>query len=226
MSYDVSVWSSSRPLTVDEAARIDNALADGAFDGLEADDRVGRFHAQLCERYPSVDDPDTARAERSPWTAGLDVSDRHVGITIAYSRVKEVLPAIARLALNLGLVCFDPQLPRISQKVPEGTASRSVLQTENGSVTLNASTDAIYSVLTSLKDPINSYAIFERGDSRYIQAKVDAMGAWVLECRDGAADQHYAAASPTLADVARSFAAFAGDGDVWKQGLTWRKVKI
>jgi hypothetical protein len=226
MSYDVAIWGSKRPLTVEEAVRIYAALTNADCKVVAPDRRVSAFYKQLCATYPSLDAPNKAQAARSPWTANIDVSNNYVLLPIAFSRVKGVLPTVVELARSLGLVCFDPQGPRLSQEVPAGTASRSVLQTEDGSVMLSASTESIAQQVSKLRVPQNSFVILERGRNRFIQAQVNARQKWVIECRDGAADRHYRALKPSLQDVVRCFVAFADRTSTLKDAVEWKQVTV
>ena len=224
MSYDLAIWGSKGPLTVDEAGRNYAALGNAAADVVAPDRRVSAFYKQLCSTYPSLDAPNKAQAARSPWTANIDVSKSYVLLPIAFSRVKDVLPSVVELARSLRLICFDPQGPRLSQDVPAGTASRSVLQTEDGSVMFNASAESIAAQVSNLRAPHNSFVILERGRNRYIQAQVNARQKWVLEYRDGAAERHFRASKPSLQDVVRCFVAFADRAGSWKDAAEWKHV--
>ena len=226
MSYDLAIWGSKGPLTVDEAGRIYAALTDGAANAVAPDRRLGAFYKQLCSTYPSLDAPNKAQAARSPWTANIDVSKSYVLLPIAFSRVKVVLPTVVELARSLRLICFDPQGPRVSQNVPTGSASRSVLQTEDGSVILNASAEIIAQQVSKLRAPHNSFVILERGGNRYIQAQVNTRQKWVLEYRDGAAERHFRASKPGPQDVLRCFVAFADPAGTWKDAVDWKQVTV
>ncbi len=113
MSYDVSVWFSSRPIRPEEAGPFHVALCDGRRDGLESSPRVRRFVDELTARYPQIDDVPDDKVDECPWTIAFDQSEGHVIMCIARSRSEEMKPIVQGLAAKHGLVCYDPQADEV-----------------------------------------------------------------------------------------------------------------
>lgn len=107
MSYDLYFWPSG---TTTNPRRLADRLADEKVDGLESDERVLAFRAELLRRWPDLADKivpwhhDLGR--RRPW-GRTDLADRFVGVTLSYGwESTSVLPVVAGA---YGLDTYDPQ---------------------------------------------------------------------------------------------------------------------
>lgn len=113
MSFDLSVWYSSRPVRPEEAGRVHVALSERRLDGVESSPRVLRFVDELTARYPQIDDVPEDEVDECPWTIAFDQSEGHVILCIASSRAAEMKPIVQELAAKHGLVCYDPQVDEV-----------------------------------------------------------------------------------------------------------------
>jgi hypothetical protein len=113
VTYDLIVWPVDRALTVEEAiAQVDRLDADFSL-GLGHDRRLDRFIAELEKRYPGI----RGRAAEPP-PCELDVMRRHVFLGIPWSRVEELVAAVADAAWRTGLAVYDPQREAVGLPAP------------------------------------------------------------------------------------------------------------
>jgi hypothetical protein len=115
MSYDLAVWHAAHRLSDEEAANVYQALCEAPateLPALVADPRVARFYGALTQRYVELED-DKDQERFSPWSAGLDRSERHVIMPMVFSRVGDVVPTVHALAREHGLHLYDPQEGRL-----------------------------------------------------------------------------------------------------------------
>ncbi|MGI5146810.1 hypothetical protein ACQEVC_10560 [Plantactinospora sp. CA-294935] len=107
MSYDLYFWPSGVAVN---PCRLAGQLADEDADGLEPDERVVAFRAELLRRWPDLADMIAPWHHdlgwRQPW-GRTDLADRFVGVTLPYSW--EHTAALPVLASAYGLDSYDPQ---------------------------------------------------------------------------------------------------------------------
>ena len=109
MSFDLSVWYSSRPVEPSEGGPFHVALCEGERGRVEPSPHVHQFVQELTARYPQIDDVPEERVDDCPWSIAFDQSDGHVMMSIAWSRAEEMLAVVRDLAAKHRLVCYDPQ---------------------------------------------------------------------------------------------------------------------
>lgn len=113
MSYDLGVFKTASPLSVDEVAALYESICSRrgtsvATPGLLADRSVDAFYRELIARYPELDDD-----EESPFACAIDHEDRWVVMSLSLSRADEVAAFVEQAALAAGLDTYDPQLSRL-----------------------------------------------------------------------------------------------------------------
>ncbi|GAA0391367.1 hypothetical protein GCM10009530_48320 [Microbispora corallina] len=107
MSYDLYFWPSG---ATKNPRRLADRLADEKADGLEPDERVLAFRAELLRRWPDLADKITPWHHdlgwRQPW-GRTDLADRFVEVTLSYGWAgTRALPVLAGA---YGLDTYDPQ---------------------------------------------------------------------------------------------------------------------
>ena len=122
MSFDLSVWYSSRPVLPEEAGPFHVALCERRHDGVESSPHVRRFVDELTARYPQIDDVPEDKVDECPWTIAFDQSEGHVIMCIAGSKAGEMKPIVQGLAAKHGLVCYDPQVDEVHNPPGPGPA--------------------------------------------------------------------------------------------------------
>jgi hypothetical protein len=81
--------------------------------------------------------------------------------------------------------------------------------------------------LRALTFPDNSFAILAAGPQVYIQTTMDDDGSFIVEYRDGSADDHYrASAEVAIDDVVRAFHSYLRQDDAWRSRFDWQKVNV
>lgn len=113
MSFDLAAWYSEQVLDAAAATAIYHALCEGRGfhpPGAEAGvPQFGRFKAAVEDRFPHLDSLPDEAVDASPWSGGPDWSDRAAVFTIRWSRSREMLDLLSRLAAEHDLVLYDPQ---------------------------------------------------------------------------------------------------------------------
>jgi hypothetical protein len=109
LSFDVAVWHRKRPYSPKEAGPMYQALCQGDTSVVDPDPRIDAFIADLIARYPSIDDYPVEEIDDCPWNCAFDQSAGHVILSMASSRIEEVVPVVAELAAKHRLTVYDPQ---------------------------------------------------------------------------------------------------------------------
>ena len=123
MSYDLAVWEGNRPPNDKAASDMFRSLYERYVESGEhepASDRIRQYAMALLDRYPDLSEPG---GEDSPW-ATEPLIDEAIGplmyFPMVWSSSEEVSAWAAQLAMDHGLVCYDPQLDRLR---PIGSSS-------------------------------------------------------------------------------------------------------
>ena len=117
MSYDLAVWEGPQPADdVAAGATFEEFHSRYLDEGCQTQPtpRVAAFTDALLERWSDLTDMDTS--DESPFAAGPvrgSASGPLLYFALSYSRADEVSAAVAELATDRGLVCYDPQLGRL-----------------------------------------------------------------------------------------------------------------
>jgi hypothetical protein len=110
VSYNLALWAEPIPASASEALALYRAIHGSAAIGPKPSRRIDGFRTELAALWPDLDTiADDDELDRSPWSAGFDVTDRSIELVISPSSTAEVIPVVASLAAKHGLVCFDPQ---------------------------------------------------------------------------------------------------------------------
>ncbi len=105
MSYDLAVWSGSRPASDDAAGQEYDRLLEQAEQEVaaDADPQIVAFVTDLIDRVPD---------EPSPWAAERlldDAAGSLLLVTMTADGARTAVPVCAKTAADHDLVCFDPQ---------------------------------------------------------------------------------------------------------------------
>ena len=109
MSFDLMVWDSTSPVTLDHARRTLDQIGDGDYSSLTDRENFRAFMTELTERYPPLESLTESTFDESPWTSGLVVRPGYVEMSLAWSKVETVAPCILELSRKHGLYLYDPQ---------------------------------------------------------------------------------------------------------------------
>ncbi|MEV7616136.1 hypothetical protein [Streptomyces sp. NPDC089799] len=123
MSYDLAVWEGVRPA--------DDAAATAVFEDLYREHMqhmggqktrpahlIRQYVEALVARWPDLSpDDDEEDEDASPWSDGPLINNASGPLFyfgMVFSRYQEAAAFAADLARTLGLVCFDPQVQRLT----------------------------------------------------------------------------------------------------------------
>jgi hypothetical protein len=111
MSYDLAVWRAPGPVTKKDVEKRYIAYCDGLPDHSDAKrvQEISSFFAELESRYPTISEYPLDRLSECPWNSRFDIAPDFGIVTIAWSRVSEVVPFVLPLASRHRLICYDPQ---------------------------------------------------------------------------------------------------------------------
>ncbi len=226
MSYDIAVWKESRPVTTTAAAATYARLCEGDLGAATPDPAIDRFHEELLGRYPPLADLSDEELDSSPWSCGIDISDRHAIMCMSYSRANEVVAFVQILAAKHELVVFNPQGPSVVFPPSLESIPHLRLQLESGRVIDAPGSEEIAQALRALRLPRNSYAILERTGLDYMQVGLQSSGELIIEFQDGSLDRHYAARQAPLAKVTAAFQAYAANSPAWRSMFSWQRLDL
>lgn len=110
MSFDLAFWYEREPSSPEQAAQVYEQLTDGVEGIVERNPAVGDFYHEVIATYGDLTEDFTQEVvDEAPWTAAVDFNSEYVITPIAWSRCKEVAPALAAMAARHGLTTYDPQ---------------------------------------------------------------------------------------------------------------------
>jgi hypothetical protein len=114
MSFDLGVWHSERPITVEEAGDLYLKLCKQEWVPIEESPAVEAFYRESCGKYPEIDMLPEDQVDESPFSCAHDRSGLHVLVAISYGqRTTPVAQYVVELAEKHGLICYDPQGPDV-----------------------------------------------------------------------------------------------------------------
>ena len=109
MSFDLTVWESSRPQTPEEGLSVYRKVVQDDARGLAPSRRLKGMLAELEGRYPGLDRCKDGEVDKSPWTVGFGRRAEYEFFCIAGSKANTIVPLIIDLCDKHRLLCFDPQ---------------------------------------------------------------------------------------------------------------------
>ncbi len=115
MSFDIGVWFNPGPMSQQDAANRYLALRQADLGGLESSKRLSHFVAELTQHFPQIDDVAEEDLDDCPWNSAFDMSGGHVIMSMDAGMAQDVLPTLLRLALEHGLITFNPQTGELHQ---------------------------------------------------------------------------------------------------------------
>ena len=109
VSFDLYIWHENEPITAAEARAKLERWSDNEDAVFAAHHSVGLFYDALVDRFPpleSFSDEDIDRL--GVWSMTPERSNAIVAASCVWSRADEVGTAIMTLAVEHGLVCYEP----------------------------------------------------------------------------------------------------------------------
>jgi hypothetical protein len=231
VSFDLAVWASPAPVTVDEAAAEHERLCSAAaVVGVDAPhSAVVAFHRALTDLHPDLTAAALAADERagaSPWSE-LSLTASAVLMAVSWRRAEEIAALVGELAAQHGLTLYDPQ--RRTVRSPVGAAPTPVLTQCDGTTWTDPDARWVERAVRRL-DERNWFAVLERADGHYVQAGCGEQvglgpGRYVLEYREGAPQTHHRAESGEVGAVVSAFQRFARGDSGWSEGIGWARCE-
>ena len=116
MSFDLAVWHSDAPISVQDAEKIYLSLCENPsfWEGEHAS--ITSFYNDLTHRWPEIDtipEEKVGDFEHCPWSCALDRSGMAILMCCVWSMADTVAIHVTELAYRHELVCFDPQARRV-----------------------------------------------------------------------------------------------------------------
>jgi hypothetical protein len=116
MSYNIAVWSGTRPASDADAT----AEFDRRYDAMEQDapptPEIVDYIAEISATYPDLTEIDDDDVDDSPWADG-PLANNAAGSTFYFalvpSQAEAVIPFLVDVARRRGLVIYDPQEERV-----------------------------------------------------------------------------------------------------------------
>lgn len=105
MSYDLGIFYSAHPMTVEKAARLYTVPCErplnmpGSLEGLiEPSRRVAAFAAEVMALYPPLSLLSDDVVDLSPWNCDPDVYEGHVIVSICWSHYRQAAQVVTEVA--------------------------------------------------------------------------------------------------------------------------------
>lgn len=225
MSFDLGVWFEEVRPSRTAAEETYRRLCAGEAAAVAPTASIRGFHAALVAEFPAATDE---WDESSPRSAGLDVGDGHVLISMAWGRAADVAPRLLELADQYGLVCFDPQAGVVHAPPSLRTEGAPELRSCVGLPVHDPDPETVEQAVRRLSAD-NWFVILEGPAGRFVQVGVGApagaeAGGHAVEHRDGSFDRHYRAVLPDRDHVVSVFADFLRDPSTRPTGVAWESL--
>ncbi len=228
MSFDLTVLNPAKPLTAAEALAVHNSICDGedVSKWLAVDDRTAAFVAALTKDYPQIDELPDDQIDNCPWSCGLDVGPSWAMMNIVWSRSHEIAKFVFALCRQHDLALFDHQTGLVC--LPDR-----VVRTAGILLTcpwlygqLPASRELLADLVPFLVLKDDPYVILIQSDEVYMQTLWTKDG-FLLEFRDGCADQHFRADRYLpMAEAIRTLSDYALKGSEWRSMQSYSRVTV
>lgn len=229
MSFDLWLWGSPKPVTLQQAERICGQLSAGEGADREADPQLEGFYRQLIAWYPPLERLSDSESEGSPWSMSPGLAPGHVTVMVRWPSAQEITRRVIPLAAEHSLVCYDPQAGHVHNPPHQGSETR--LEFCDGSVILDPEPTDLRRLLR-LVDTRNWYAVLEREPGWYVQVGIGQhagrvpAGTFALEYREGAADRHFRTLVTSLDEVVSAFGGFASADPAWRSAFAWQQLSL
>jgi hypothetical protein len=250
VSFDLAVWEQSSFITKEHAVGVfERATSGDPIVGFEQTGRLARFSDELFRIYPDLDaltERRLRKLERTDsaklvWSVGgLDkqVETGFLYLCIQWSKARDVLATVVRLAGRHDVLVFDPQEDGIHYPPGVGPLPHPVLGDVVSPARYWGVTEGLlrqqlgqlsehYWFVTIDRDAEEQYAQVAVGSRLAAQGAAFPTGGppdYVLEVRRGSEDEHYRTGLDDLPSVERYLVGYLRGDDSWQASCDWQKV--
>lgn len=116
MSFDLGVWYSDVPVSLEEASEFYQDLCENGSESHKENGAIGAFYKELTARWPEIDSVPEEKVgdfDFSPWSCNLDRYGDAIVMCCVWSEAAKVEKVVRELARKQGLVFYDPQADRV-----------------------------------------------------------------------------------------------------------------
>lgn len=215
MSYDFAVLTPEAAGASDtEALAAALALFDQQHPAVEADGRLVRLIDEL-EATGCADEED---GWVSVWP--IDVLDGGVALPTSYAETESNLVTLLRLAARERLVLVDLNAEQVHRPEPGEPVG---VMAGDGSRLGGLTLERLESLLAGLPDH-DPWLVLERAKDDYVQTYRQPDDTFLLERRDGSADQHFTTSVADLGEVRTRMWAWLSGDPTWGHDLAWERL--
>jgi hypothetical protein len=229
MSFDLYVWHEDQPITAEDAyAKLEAWDDDETPDPFKPHPSVGRFCDALLERFPaleSLSDDDLDRL--GVWSVTPDHSDTMVPLSCVWSRAGEVYATVQALAVEHGLVCYEPGHHVLNPNAP-GYDPPFTLSSESLPTILDPDERRLEWMIGKVGRD-NRHVTLERRDGWFVQvgygeAAGVRQGTYALEYQEGSPDRHFRCQTTDGHEALRLLKEFRSGDETWKRRHPWQPL--
>lgn len=167
-------------------------------------------------------------SHRSVVEFAREVADHIVGGDgVSHVRLSVKDRAVARIRYAAGkhrLVCYEPERQAVLNPPLMRRSGAYELSFCIGHSIDDPAPEHIAAAVHGL-DPDNWFVALEDGDDHYVQAALASDG-YLLEVRDGSAENHFQVQVKDVDDIIQAFQAQATGDTTWRERFTWQQVGI
>jgi hypothetical protein len=202
VSFELAVWHEPKPITKEHAESVFQALRRGELEAVAAHPGVAAFAGRLPE------------AEQ--------LSPAHAVVTVDLERADEVSGEAFALAVECGLVCYDPQRGLVHNLGPLGAYPAMEMRTGDGMIVVNPDLQLVSDALATMS-PQNPFMALVVFGEHFVQTSPEISG-YELEYRDSVKDLMFRTHVPELEAVQNAFAEYATGDRAFLDRHEWRRV--
>ncbi|WP_436759605.1 hypothetical protein [Streptosporangium sp. V21-05] len=241
MSFELAVWYEPKPITREHAEQVFQSLRRGAAKDPgtppsgepEAapthgtDPRPGerggpgeqgeqREQREDAEAHPGV----TAFADRMPGAEWL--SPDHLLVGVDLERADEVSAEVFALAVECGLVCYDPQRGLVHNLSPRGVYPTMEMRTGDGMIVVGPDLQLVSDALATMspQNPFTALVVF---GEHFVQSSPEITG-YELEYKDSVRNRMFRTHVPDLGAVQDAFTEYATGERAFLERHDWKLV--